>query len=118
MKHKKWINMIRNKNHRLFGPPQSSLSYLSGPVYQRGSGIGSFFKGIFHKVLPFAKNAIKQIASSNIVKDTAKQLTKHGTEGALNIAADLIEGKDPSIKAREKLQDAKNDIAKVLPNES
>ena len=69
---------------------------------------------IVFKVLPFAKNAIKQIASSDIVKDTAKQLTKRGTEGALNIAADLIEGKDPSIKAREKLQDAKNDIAKVI----
>ena len=59
--------------------------------------------------MPFATKTVKQIASSDIVKDTTKQLAKRGTEAAADMVADLIQGKDPTSKAKENLNEAKNE---------
>ena len=64
--------------------------------------------------MPFATKTVKQIASSDIVKDTTKQLAKRGTEAAADMVADLIQGKDPTSKAKENLNEAKNEIADVI----
>ena len=48
------------------------------------------------------------------MKDTTKQLAKRGTEAAADMVADLIQGKDPTSKAKENLNEAKNEIADVI----
>ena len=113
--------MLYNKNFKAFGPIKSNLSYTSGPVYQRGEGIGSFFSNIFKKIIPFASKAVKKIAptvkkiaSSDIVKDTTHQLAKHGMGGTADAIADVIEGKNPSEKAQQRLHEARTDIANVI----
>ena len=106
--------MIGNKNIKVFGPGKSAFSHSSTPVYQKGEGLASFFSSLFRKALPFLTKTVKKVASSNVVKDIGKNLSKHGSEAAVNIAADLIGGTDPSIKAKEKLAEARQDIANVI----
>ena len=109
--------MIANKKFKGFGPSQAaSLSHFSAPVYQRGEGLGSFFSNIFSKIAPFAKTAIKKIATSDLTKTASKQLAKHGTTAAANIAADVISGINPTIKAKKKLDQARDDIANIIRN--
>ena len=106
--------MIRNNKVRLFGPLKSNVSHLDAPYSQRGEGIASFFTGLFKKAIPFASKAIKSLASSNIVKDTTKQLTKHAKSSIGDIVADVIQGKDPINSAKENLQKARQEIAQTI----
>ncbi|MCP4652599.1 MAG: hypothetical protein GY858_04365 [Candidatus Omnitrophica bacterium] len=52
-----------------------------GDPYQRGFGLASIFSGIFRKVLPIAKTA-------------GKSLPKQALNTGLNVASDVIEGRD------------------------
>ena len=101
--------MIANKNIKVIGPGKSPLTYSSTPVYQRGEGLASFFKTI-------VKSSVKKIASSATAKTAAKKLTKHGTEAVADLVADVVAGDDPSIKAKQKLDEARKDIANVIRN--
>ena len=58
----------------------------------------------------------KKIASSATAKTAAKKLTKHGTEAVADLVADVVAGDDPSIKAKQKLDEARKDIANVIRN--
>ena len=117
--------MIYNKNLKVFGPRKHSLSYLSGPVYQRGEGFGSFISNIFRKVIPLASkvvkkitpvavNTLKKVAKSDLVKDTTKQLSQYATTAAADALADVVSGVDPGVKAHQTLQQARADIADTI----
>ena len=117
--------MLYNKKLKVFGPKQPSLDYLHGPIYQRGEGLGSFLSNIFRKIIPVAASAVKKIApiatktvknkaTSDIVRDTSKQLKNHLTSAATDALGDIIEGKDPMLGAKEKLNEARTQIANTI----
>ena len=84
-------------------------------IYQHGEGIGSFFSSLFRKFLPAAAKTVKKIASSDIVKDTGKQLVDSAITGLTNIAADAIAGKkNINESVSDELANARNEISTAL----
>ena len=51
-----------------------------------------------------------------MTKKAGKQLAKHGTAVLANATADLIQGINPTKKAKQKLDQARSDIATVIRN--
>lgn len=64
-----------------------------GTPYQRGAGLGSFFKNLFRIILPIGKSAIKSIG-------------REALAAGANIASDVLEGKDVGNAAKMHLRDA------------
>ena len=62
---------------------------FSGIPYQRGYGLGSFFKGIFRTILPVAKSALKTVG---------KQALSTGAQ----IASDVAAGEDFKQSAKKR----------------
>lgn len=58
---------------------QSGAGFVGIP-YQRGSGLGSFFRGIFRALMP-------------IVKSAGKSIGKQALTAGANIASDVVAGK-------------------------
>lgn len=106
--------MNRNKNLPIFGPRYPISSYSANPVYQKGEGLSNIFLNIVRRVIPFAKETIKKIASSDITKQAVKELSKQGGEALKNIAADVVSGKNPTQTAKESLVKAQNDISNII----
>ena len=110
--------MNRNKNLRVFGPGRPISSYNSETLYQNGQGLANIFANIVRRVVPFAKETVKKIASSDITKQAVKELSRQGGEALKNIAADVISGKDPTKTAKESLENARKDIANIIKNKA
>lgn len=112
--------MYRNNRRQIFGP-KSITQFHTGPVYQRGEGIGSFLTNLLRKIFPIAKNVVKKVASSDIAKNVkntaksaAKSLIEHGVEAGGNMLADAIEGKNVGDTAKSELEKARGDIASII----
>ena len=87
---------------------------FSGIPYQRGYGLGSFFKGIFRSILPVAKSALKtvgkqalhtgaeivsDVAAGQSFKQSAKKRAKAGTARLVKKAATkLQEGRGLGVR--------------------
>lgn len=69
----------------------SGINGFSGMPYQRGAGLGSFFMGLFRRVVPLLKTA-------------AKVAGKQALATAATVAGDVARGQDigESMKARGK----------------
>jgi hypothetical protein len=93
------------------------MSYHVGLRQQRGRGIGSIFSGLIRGFAPIARKGLqfgKQILGSSLVKNIANTALESGKKAAINIAADLLEGKNVKNTAQQELDEAKNKIASTL----
>ena len=82
---------------------QTGAGFVGIP-YQRGSGLGSLFRGIFRTVLPVAKSVGKSVGKAAL------------TTGA-QIASDVIAGKNVKESAEERGRAAASDLLdKVITN--
>lgn len=77
------------------------LAGFKGSQYQRGAGVGSFFRSLFRMAVPFIKSAASKVGKqtlatgANIAADVVKgrpvleSLEEHGREGASNLLKDV-----------------------------
>lgn len=70
--------------------------YVGNP-YQQGSGIGSFFGGIYRFVLP-------------LVKSGAKTVGKEALSTGINIVSDIASNKDPREALRMRLRESARNL--------
>ena len=65
------------------------LPYFAGPVYQRGHGIGSLFRGLFRYAMPF-------------IKQGAKAVGRQALQTGIHLAGDVLENRPfkESVKTR------------------
>lgn len=82
------------------------LSYHFGDPYQKGQGIGSFFSGLFKKLIPMAASFF-QSPTGQKIKDVAVSTVS-------NIATDVFKGKNIKNSAKENLINAKDKIGEAL----
>ena len=89
------------------------MNYHSGLYWQRGSGIGSLFSGIFRGLMPVAKSTIKtigRVAKSAPIKSVGKALKKEATRAAVETAIEALEGQPVGRKAKQRLKSATRGI--------
>ena len=89
------------------------MNYHRGLHWQRGSGIGSLFSGIFRGLMPVAKSTIKtigRIAKSAPIKSVGKALKKEATRAAVETAIEALEGQPVGRKAKQRLKSATRGI--------
>lgn len=67
-----------------------------GTPYQRGAGLGSFFKALFRMAVP-------------VIRSAGKQVGKHALSAGANVMADLVKGQPvfESVKRHSKAETAK-----------
>jgi len=66
---------------------------FTGIPYQRGTGLGSFFKNLFRAILPIGTSAVKAIG-------------REALAAGANIASDVLDGKDLGSSAKEHAREA------------
>lgn len=96
-----WLDLLVDQQYG------SGYPHFTGTQYQRGAGIGSFFRGLFRAVAPIAKSVGRTVgrqalkAGANILADTAQgrnireSLKEHGKAAigtALRETGALIDG--------------------------
>ena len=89
------------------------MNYHSGLRWQRGSGIGSLFSGIFHGLMPVARSAVKtigKVARSTPIRSAGKALKKEATKAAVETALEALEGQPVGRKAKQRLKSATRSI--------
>ena len=93
------------------------INFHRGPRLQRGHGIGSIFSGLFRALKPIGRvisSVVKNPTVRSIAKNVGKTALDIGKDAVTDIAADLIEGKDPTETAQQKLQEARSTIAQKV----
>ena len=89
------------------------MNYHSGLRWQRGSGIGSLFSGIFRGLMPVARSAVKtigKVARSTPIRSAGKALKKEATKAAVETALEALEGQPVGRKAKQRLKSATRGI--------
>ena len=89
------------------------MNYHSGLHWQRGSGIGSLFSGIFRGLMPVAKSAVKtigRVVRSAPIRSAGKALKKEETKAAVETALEALEGQPVGRKAKQCLKSATRGI--------
>ena len=89
------------------------MNYHSGLRWQRGSGIGSLFSGIFRGLMPVARSAVKtigKVARSAPIRSAGKALKKEATKAAVETALEALEGQPVGRKAKQRLKSATRGI--------
>ena len=89
------------------------MNYHSGLRWQRGSGIGSLFSGIFRGLMPVARSAVKtigRVARSAPIRSAGKALKKEATKAAVETALEALEGQPVGRKAKQRLKSATRGI--------
>ena len=92
------------------------MNYHSGLRWQRGSGIGSLFSGIFRSLMPVARSAVKtigRVARSAPIRSAGKALKKEVTKAEVETALEALEGQPVGRKAKQRLKSA---IRSILLN--
>ena len=93
------------------------MNFHRGPRYQQGRGIGSLFSGLLRGFAPIARmglNAGKKFLQSDMVKNIGNTVLDTGKKMALNMAADLLEGKNVKEGAQQEIEETKRKIASTL----
>ncbi|GBN09059.1 hypothetical protein AVEN_126253-1 [Araneus ventricosus] len=75
----------------------NGLSYYKGVSLQKGSGLGGIFKSFYRMILP-------------IFKSGAKAVGKQALKSGIDIANDLMQGKEMKASAKQRAKEA----AKIL----
>ena len=89
------------------------MNYHSGLRWQRGSGIGSLFSGIFRGLMPVARSAVKtigRVARSTPIRSAGKALKKEATKASVETALEALEGQPVGRKAKQRLKSATRGI--------
>ena len=89
------------------------MNYHSGLRWQRGSGIGSLFSGIFRSLMPVARSAVKtigKVARSAPIRSAGKAMKKEATKAAVETALEALEGQPVGRKAKQRLKSATRGI--------
>ena len=89
------------------------MNYHSGLPWQRGSGIGSLFSGIFHGLMPVARSAVKtigRVARSAPIRSAGKALKKEAKKAAVETALEALEGQPVGRKAKQPLKSSTRGI--------
>ena len=89
------------------------MNYHSGLRWQRGSGIGSLFSGIFRGLMPVARSAVKtigRVARSAPIRSAGRALKKEATKAAVETALEALEGQPVGRKAKQCLKSATRGI--------
>ena len=89
------------------------MNYHRRLRWQRGSGIGSLFSGIFRGLMPVANSTIKTIghvARSAPVKSVGQALKKEVTKVAVETAIEALEGQPVGRKPKQRLKSATRGI--------
>ncbi|GFT83962.1 uncharacterized protein F54H12.2 [Trichonephila clavipes] len=77
----------------------NGLSYYQGQSFQKGYGIGGWFKRLFHSALPFLSLGAKSVG---------KEVLRTGAQ----IANDLLEGRNLQESAEERAKETGRKLAK------
>lgn len=88
-----------------------------GERFQAGRGIGSLFAGLFRSLRPLASmglKAVKNLVTSDVAKQIGSTALDIGTSTLKNIAADIIEGKDPKQSLNQGLEEAQTSISSKI----
>jgi hypothetical protein len=84
-------------NRQLGGQPV----IFRGPMYQRGYGLGGYFKRFFNWIIPLAeRHIVPQLKSG------AKEIGKELVNATSNVAKEVIEGKNIKGSAEEHFENA------------
>lgn len=75
---------------------QTGFGFVGQP-YQRGSGLGSVFSGLFRAVAPLAKSALKTVG-------------KTAAKAGLEIASDALQGRDLSESVQYRTKKAAGEL--------
>jgi len=89
------------------------INHYEGPYSQKGSGFGSFFKGVVNFFRPLGK-ILKPIVSSPFVKDIGRDLISTG----LDVATETIKGKPFKNSAKDNLRAAKKRVLSTIHKHS
>ena len=93
------------------------MNYHIGARYQKGRGIGSLFSGLMRGFSPLAQMGLsfgKKLINSDLAKSITGTALDTGKKLALNMAADLLEGRNVKDSAQAQLNEAKKSIATTL----
>ena len=88
-----------------------------GLRHQSGRGIGAIFSGIFRGLRPLLSMGLrvgKKVLTSDLAKQVGSTALDIGKSTLKNVAADLIEGKNPSDALDKGLETAKSTIASQI----
>lgn len=88
-----------------------------GLRYQSGRGFGSMFSGLFRTLKPLVSMGLragKKILTSDLAKQVGSTALDIGKSTLKNVAADLIEGKNPSDALDKGLETAKSAISSQI----
>jgi hypothetical protein len=93
------------------------MNYHHGPRFQRGRGLGSIFAALARGIAPIARlglRAGRSLFSSPFAKKLGQSALDIAKQSAVNLSADLLEGKDMSESAQNELNNARSKIASTL----
>jgi hypothetical protein len=93
------------------------MNYHQGPRFQRGRGLGAIFSALARGIAPIARlglRAGKSFLSSPLVKKIGQTALDAAKQSAVNLSADLLEGRDMQESAQNELNNARSKIASTL----
>jgi len=93
------------------------MRYHEGPRIQRGRGIGAIFSAIARGFAPIAKlglRAGRSLLANPLVRKVGQSALDIAKQSAVNLTADLVDGKNMKESAQNELQNARNKIASTL----
>lgn len=99
--------MVRNEDYDIYTTyylNQAGCGFsnvYSGPMYQKGYGIGSFLGGLFRSVYPILKKGASIVGS---------ELLKSGS----NIISDIASAQDPQMVVKKRGKEAINNLSRVV----
>jgi hypothetical protein len=79
------------------------IPYFAGPVYQRGHGIGSLFRGLFRFAMP-------------LIKQGAKAVGRQALQTGIQVAGDMLENKPVKESVKARLREAGSSLRNKAEN--
>lgn len=87
------------------------MSHHRGEYFQRGRGLGSFFRAIIRTVLPIISSVGSKVVKSPITKNLIKTAKRSAIDAGLNVASDVLEGKNLGESLKSNLVTAVSRVA-------
>lgn len=98
------MKCCKQRSQRGFG-----LNYFKGQSYQKGYGLGGFFRKFFKWASPYISKIMP------IIKQGAKHVGKEVIDSAANIAKDVLEGKDLKESSSTRINDSIDNLVSNKP---
>ena len=96
-----------------------SLKFRGGELYQRGRGIGGFFRAIGNAFKPLIRTAgstIVRAANSQSGRVLGKALKEQALTSVANLSADVLRGNDLGESFNNELASGRKNIANTIEN--